>query len=201
MTTWNLRKYASERFPRFSSWIFSCDLLIAARAVVLTLFDFAVWGKGCDFGSCWPDVIVSVSDLTLLTINWPHAPGGCKELKLTQRRLLQSCAQYTKREVLHAHNFLWVIQFSNIWNLRYVGLLTFHQKSYDIKVQSNFVSAQTAQWDLHFQYSFCSKLQLKESTFFYFWKPGLTHPTLLLMWKKSNDTNPGLSWKLDSEIA
>ena len=32
--------------------------------------------------------------------------------------------------------------------------------------QSNFVSAQTAQWDLYFQCSFFDKLQLKESIFF-----------------------------------
>jgi len=31
--------------------------------------------------------------------------------------------------------------------------------------KSNFVSAQTAQWDLYFQCSFCDKLQLKESIF------------------------------------
>jgi len=42
--------------------------------------------------------------------------------------------------------------------------LPFHQKSYDIRVQSNFVSDQTAQWELHFQCSFCDKFQLKEST-------------------------------------
>ena len=39
----------------------------------------------------------------------------------------------------------------------------FHQKSYDIRVQSNFVSAQTAQWELYFQCSFCDKLKFKES--------------------------------------
>jgi len=48
------------------------------------------------------------------------------------------------------------------------SLLTFHQKSYDITVQSNFVSAQTAQWDVYFQCSVCDKLHLKESMFFCF---------------------------------
>jgi len=36
-------------------------------------------------------------------------PGGCKELKLTQRMLLlRSCQQYTKGEVLHVHNFFFM---------------------------------------------------------------------------------------------
>jgi len=34
--------------------------------------------------------------------------------------------------------------------------------------QSNFVSAQTAQWDLYLQCSFRDKLELKEEVFFYF---------------------------------
>jgi len=66
------------------------------------------------------------------------------------------------------------------------GILTFYQKSYDIRV--NFVSAQTAQWDFYLQCSFCDKLQLKESILFYFWKPGLEHPTLVLTWQKSSDS-------------
>jgi len=28
--------------------------------------------------------------------------------------------------------------------------------------------------------------------FFYFWKPALAHPTLVLTWQKSSDSNPGL---------
>jgi len=35
---------------------------------------------------------------------------------------------------------------------------TFHKKLYDIRVQSNFVSAQTAQWELYFQCNFCDKV-------------------------------------------
>jgi len=58
----------------------------------------------------------------------------------------------------------------------------FHQKSYNIREQSNFVSTQPAQWELYFQCSFCDKLQFKESIyFFYFWKPGLAHPAVALM--------------------
>jgi len=34
----------------------------------------------------------------------------------------------------------------------------FHQKSYDIRVQSNFVSAQITEWELYFQCSFCDKI-------------------------------------------
>jgi len=59
VTTCYIRKDASERFPRFSSFIFSCDLLIGAPAVALALLDFAVSRKG-DFGSRVPDDIVSV---------------------------------------------------------------------------------------------------------------------------------------------
>jgi len=59
VTTCYIRKDASERFPRFSSFIVSCDLLIGAPVVALALLDFAVWRKGCDFGSRVPDDIVS----------------------------------------------------------------------------------------------------------------------------------------------
>ena len=58
--------------------------------------------------------------------------------------------------------------------------------------QSNFVSAQTAQWDLYLQCSFRDKLELKEEVFFYFWKPGLAHPTSVLTCQKSKDSIPGL---------
>jgi len=64
VTTWKVRKHASERFPRF---IFLCDMLKSAITVILALFDFAkvvssghadptlqlVWG-----GWSWPDVMV-----------------------------------------------------------------------------------------------------------------------------------------------
>jgi len=61
VTTCYMRKDASgsERFPRFSSFIL-CDLLIGAPTVALALLDFAVYRKGCDFGSRVPDDIVSV---------------------------------------------------------------------------------------------------------------------------------------------
>jgi len=52
----------------------------------------------------------------------------------------------------------------------------FHQKWYDIRVQSNFVSAQTAQWELYFQCSFCDKVYLKESIFFLYLKTGFITP-------------------------
>ena len=55
-------------------------------------------------------------------------------------------------------------------------LLTFHQKSYDITVQSNFVSAQTVQWELYFQCSFRDKLPLKEKVFFIYLKTGSVRP-------------------------
>jgi len=57
-TTCYIRKDASERFPRFSSFIFLCDLLISAPAVTLALLGFALQKKGCDFGSRVPDDIV-----------------------------------------------------------------------------------------------------------------------------------------------
>jgi len=61
VTTCYIRKDASERFPRSSSFIVMCNLLIGAPAVALALLDFAVWRQGCDFGSRVPDDIVSVS--------------------------------------------------------------------------------------------------------------------------------------------
>jgi len=53
--------------------------------------------------------------------------------------------------------------------------------------QSNFVSAQTAQWELYFQCTFCDQLQLKESIFIYFWKPGSAHQRVVLTWQNSSD--------------
>jgi len=46
-----VRKHASERFPRFSSFLFLCDMLKGALAVILALFDFA---KGVNSGSTDP---------------------------------------------------------------------------------------------------------------------------------------------------
>jgi len=60
VTTCYIPKDASERFPRFSSFIVLCDLVIGAPVVALALSDFAVLRKGCDFGSRVPDDIVSV---------------------------------------------------------------------------------------------------------------------------------------------
>jgi len=42
VTTCYIRKEASERFPRFSSFIVLCDLLIGSPAVALALLDFAL---------------------------------------------------------------------------------------------------------------------------------------------------------------
>jgi len=42
-----LRNHASERFPRFSSFIFLCDMLKGALPVILALFHFA---KGVSSG-------------------------------------------------------------------------------------------------------------------------------------------------------
>jgi len=66
--------------------------------------------------------------------------------------LLRSCQQYTK-EVLHAHNFFYEQFSSGMCDTFAISgiydtietLLTFHQKSYNITVQSNFLSAQAAQ--------------------------------------------------------
>jgi len=52
-----LHKHTSECFPRFSSFIFLCDMLKGTLAVILALFDFA---KRVEFGSSRPDVMVSV---------------------------------------------------------------------------------------------------------------------------------------------
>ena len=54
--TWNLRKHASERFPRFSSFIILCDVERCACGH-LRSYRFC---KGSEFWSRWPDVIVSV---------------------------------------------------------------------------------------------------------------------------------------------
>jgi len=66
MTPCYVRKDASERFPRFSSFIFLCDLLTGTPVVALALLDFPVSRKGCDFGSRVPDDTVNVRVLTLL---------------------------------------------------------------------------------------------------------------------------------------
>jgi len=61
VTTCYISKDASERFPRFSSFIVLCDLLIGAPVAALALLDFAVWRKVCDFGSRVPDDIITTS--------------------------------------------------------------------------------------------------------------------------------------------
>jgi len=55
--TWYLRKRALVRFQLFSSFIFVCDQLVGARAVV---HDFHRFWKGSGFGSSRPDVSVIV---------------------------------------------------------------------------------------------------------------------------------------------
>jgi len=65
----------------------------------------------------------------------------------------------------------------------------FLSKMYDIREESNFVIARTAQWDLYFQSSFCDKLQLKESIFFDFWKLGSSHTKIWIVWQKLIDSS------------
>jgi len=131
-----LRKQKSARFQIFSSIIFLCDLQIGVLAVIYALLDFARERVRHDFGSRWPDEMVSVK---WQWVHWTHAVvhGGraCKKLKLTQGILLQSCWQYSK-EVVYTRSFFMSNSILGIHDTFAIfGLLTFHQKSYDIRVK------------------------------------------------------------------
>jgi len=60
-------------------------MLNGARAVVLAPFDFA---KGVNSSHADPTLWLVRGGLRCID---HKAPGGCKELKLTQRMLLRSC--------------------------------------------------------------------------------------------------------------
>jgi len=71
-------------------------------------------------------------------------------------------------------------------------LLTFHQKSYDLQYKVTLLVLKLLS-ETYFQCSFCDKLQLKEKAFFYFWKPGLVDPAIVLTWQKYKDSSPGFT--------
>ena len=83
-------------------------------------------GKGCDFGSRWPDVMVIVRWLT-------HAEptlcveGSKRQVAINSWNSLSACfyglVSSVQKKLFTPIIFLWVIHLSHIWHLRYIGLL------------------------------------------------------------------------------
>ena len=150
-------------------------------------------GKGCDFGSSWPDVMVSVMWLT-------HADptlwleGAKRHLSAKRWNSLSACFYGLVSSI--QKKFFTPIMSNSVQSyvkaLLYWSTYLFIKNRMILEYKVTLLVLKLLSESYTFSVVSVINFSWRKVYFFYFWKPGLEDPKIAITWQKSNDSNPGL---------